>query len=113
MPFPAFVALTFLTATATLAAVRLLSERPALAALAGAGGATALLLFIGPVYFDCFADDAYITFRYSDHLANGLGPNWNSTGHVEGYTTFSWMALLAALAGAVARLFSEVTGEVH
>ncbi|MBI4570619.1 MAG: hypothetical protein HY723_01615, partial [Chloroflexi bacterium] len=112
MPFPLFVAVTFLIAAGTLVAVRLLAARPALAALAGAAGATALLIMIGPGYVICIADDAYITFRYSDHLANGLGPNWNSTGHVEGYTTFSWMALLAALAklGAGIVAASQVLG---
>lgn len=40
-------------------------------------------------------DDAYITFRYSQHLARGLGPVWNPGERVEGYTSPSWMALMA------------------
>lgn len=40
-------------------------------------------------------DDAYITFRYSDHLASGLGPVWNPEQPVEGYTNFLWMVLTA------------------
>jgi hypothetical protein len=41
-------------------------------------------------------DDAYITLRYSRHLAIGLGPTFNETGpRAEGYTTFLWMLLLA------------------
>lgn len=41
-------------------------------------------------------DDAYITFRYADNLANGLGPVYNPGEVVEGYTTFLWMAMLSA-----------------
>jgi arabinofuranosyltransferase len=42
-------------------------------------------------------DDAYITYRYSRHLAEGLGPVWNpGERSVEGYTNFSWMMLVAA-----------------
>ncbi|GAB1515303.1 hypothetical protein JCM33774_73460 [Actinophytocola sp. KF-1] len=38
-------------------------------------------------------DDAFITFRYSDHLAAGHGPVWNvGEDPVEGFTNFLWMA---------------------
>jgi len=42
-------------------------------------------------------DDAYITFRYARHLAEGYGAGaWNHTGeHVEGYSSLLWMLLLA------------------
>ena len=41
-------------------------------------------------------DDAFITFRYSAHLAAGHGPVWNvGEAPVEGYTNFLWMLLLA------------------
>ena len=40
-------------------------------------------------------DDAYITFRYSRFLATGLGPYFNPGEHVEGYTNFLHMLLLA------------------
>ncbi len=50
----------------------------------------------------CFAwfhrhleDDAFITFRYSKHMAEGLGPVWNADQRVEGYTNFLWMLLMA------------------
>ncbi len=43
-------------------------------------------------------DDAYITFRYSAALADGLGPYWNPGEHVEGYTNFLWMLVLAPVA---------------
>jgi hypothetical protein len=97
MPFPIFVLLASGIAASTMAAVAFLTRRPWLAALAGITGATALLLVHGALYFDYYADDSYITLRYSKHLAEGLGPNWNSEGHVEGYTTFLWMGLLAGV----------------
>lgn len=41
-------------------------------------------------------DDAYIAFRYAEHLANGLGFIWNVGGErVEGYTSVFQIALLA------------------
>ncbi len=43
-------------------------------------------------------DDAYISFRYARHWAEGVGLVFNAGEHVEGYTNFLWVALLAALA---------------
>ncbi len=40
-------------------------------------------------------DDAYISFRYADNWARGLGPVFNAGERVEGYTNFLWTALLA------------------
>lgn len=40
-------------------------------------------------------DDAYISFRYSRHLADGLGLVWNPGERVEGYTNFLWVVLIA------------------
>jgi arabinofuranosyltransferase len=40
-------------------------------------------------------DDAFITFRYSRNLVNGLGPVWNRDYVVEGYTNFLWMIFIA------------------
>lgn len=42
-------------------------------------------------------DDAYIAFRYSKNLANGLGFSFQAGEHVEGFTCFSWVVLGAAL----------------
>lgn len=42
-------------------------------------------------------DDAFITFRYSQNLVDGLGAVYNAGERVEGYTSLSWM--LAAAAG--------------
>src|SRR6266540_3239895 len=59
-------------------------------------------------------DDAYITFRYARHLAEGYGLGaWNHTGeHVEGYSSLLWMLLLAGAArlGVDVRLASKVLG---
>jgi arabinofuranosyltransferase len=59
-------------------------------------------------------DDAYITFRYARHLAEGYGLGaWNRTGeHVEGYSSLLWTLLLggAAALGVDVRLASKVLG---
>jgi hypothetical protein len=59
-------------------------------------------------------DDAYITFRYARHLAEGYGLGaWNRTGeHVEGYSSLLWTLLLAGAArfGVDVRIASKVFG---
>jgi len=41
-------------------------------------------------------DDAYITLRYSQNVARGIGAVYNAIGpRAEGYTSYLWMALLA------------------
>ena len=59
-------------------------------------------------------DDAYITFRYARHLAEGYGLGaWNRTGaHVEGYSSLLWTLLLggAAYLGVDVRMASKVFG---
>src|SRR6187549_190922 len=59
-------------------------------------------------------DDAYITFRYARHLAQGYGLGaWNRTReHVEGYSSLLWTLLLAGAAwlGADLRIASKVFG---
>src|SRR5512147_1338293 len=59
-------------------------------------------------------DDAYITFRYARHLAEGYGLGaWNHTGeHVEGYSSLLWTLLLAGAVrlGADVRIASKVFG---
>ena len=43
------------------------------------------------------ADDSFISFRYSENLADGHGPVWNHVGpQTDGYTSALWMALVAA-----------------
>src|SRR5262245_10563499 len=59
-------------------------------------------------------DDAYITYRYARHLAEGYGLGaWNHTGpHVEGYSSPLWTVLLggAVWLGADVRVASKVFG---
>ena len=59
-------------------------------------------------------DDAFITFRYARHLAEGYGLGaWNRTGeHVEGYSSLLWTLLLAGAArlGVDVRIASKVFG---
>lgn len=42
------------------------------------------------------SDDAFISFRYADNLAEGLGLVWNDGERVEGYTNFLWVLLISA-----------------
>jgi len=55
----------------------------------------AIYLFQVKYYWHYVNDDAYITYRYSRLLATGNGPYYNIGEHVEGYTNFSLMLLLA------------------
>jgi len=41
------------------------------------------------------SDDAFVTFRYVHNLLTGLGPVYNASEHVEGYTHFLWFILLS------------------
>jgi len=41
-------------------------------------------------------DDAYITFHYAQNMLAGHGPVYNLGEHVEGYTNFAWLLLVAA-----------------
>jgi len=52
----------------------------------------AMLLWRGPQ----LVDDAFITMRYSFHLAHGDGPVFNPGERVEGFSNPLWMLLLAA-----------------
>ena len=48
-------------------------------------------------YWLFVSDDAYISFRYAEHLATGRGLEWNPGYRVEGYTNFLWVVLIAGL----------------
>ncbi len=65
------------------------------AALTSASFVSAAVLFawLWSDYREYWLDDAFITFRYSRHLAEGLGPVYNLGERVEGYTSFLWMLL--------------------
>jgi hypothetical protein len=114
VPFPLYVAAGMAIAAGTMAATWRAGQRLSVAGAVLVGGATGLFLLHGLGYFHPSVplDDAFITFRYSRHFADGLGPNWNSSGRVEGYTSFSWMALLAGFAriGADPVVTSQVLG---
>ena len=53
-----------------------------------------------------YFDDAFISFRYSRHLVDGLGLVWNPGERVEGYTNFLWVLMVAA--GMVAGIAPEI-----
>ena len=56
-----------------------------------------LALFLYRVsQFFFIGDDAFISFRYAQNLANGEGPVWNPGYRVEGYTNFLWVLIGAA-----------------
>ncbi len=61
-------------------------------------GATALgLVAHAWPRWDSVVDDAYISARYAEHLAEGYGLVYNAIGDpVEGYTNLAWTVLLAA-----------------
>ncbi len=94
MTFPIFVLLAGIIALATLAASFALPR--AGAAAAAIGGAMAVTSINAAFYLRHYSDDGYITLRYARNLADGVGPVWNPGEHVEGYTDFLWMALIAA-----------------
>ncbi len=60
-----------------------------------AGGA--ILYLHGWLYFHYTADDAYISYRYARNLADGGGLVWNPGQHVEGYSNFLWVMILAGM----------------
>jgi len=68
----------------------------------------------GTRYF-CLFDDAMISMRYAENLAEGRGLVWNEGERVEGYTNFLWTLLLSALhrpglAPAATCLLAQVLG---
>ncbi len=88
-----------------------LSRREAtLLAIAAIG----VVLAVTSLFWRLTLDDAYITFRYARHLAEGYGFGaWNRTGErVEGYSSPLWMMLLggAARLGISLRLASKALG---
>lgn len=50
---------------------------------------------VGKTWFIC--DDAFISFRYSRNIVDGLGIVFNRSDAVEGYTNFLWVLELAAI----------------
>jgi arabinofuranosyltransferase len=69
------------------------------AAFGAALVATLVLLLAHAAEYEFLTDDAYISFRYARHLAEGHGLVFNpGLPPVEGYTNFLWVLLLAGLA---------------
>ena len=66
-------------------------------AIAAVAGSAALLLLHSLFYFHYTSDDAYISYRYARNLADGVGLVWNPGEHVEGYSNFLWVVILAGL----------------
>ena len=86
----------------------------------GAGGAGVALfgasLGLGSFWLwtlgDGAYDDAYIYFRYAENLLAGNGAVFNPGEHVEGYSSFSWLLLVAlgALLHVPLDLWSQLLG---
>lgn len=57
-------------------------------------------------------DDAFISFRYAEHLATGQGLVWFPGDRIEGYTNFLWTLLMAIpmLLGWEPILFAQLLG---
>ncbi|WP_033294126.1 ArnT family glycosyltransferase [Amycolatopsis jejuensis] len=53
------------------------------------------LSLVHQLMFGTVAEDAYISFRYSENLAAGNGLVFNPGEHVEGYSNFLWVILVA------------------
>ena len=60
-------------------------------------GAAAVALIVHARWYRFVCDDAFITLRYAKNLATLGSPVYNPGEHVEGYTNFLWMTLIAAL----------------
>lgn len=97
MSFPLLILPTL--GIAAIAAMLAGDRRAPIWAVAVAAGTGVLLLHLA--YFQFYqADDAFISFRYAQNWAEGLGPLWNEGERVDGYTNFLWTALLAVAAKA-------------
>ena len=62
----------------------------------------ALVTLLGVIHQAMFrtrAEDAFITFRYALNLATGKGVVFNPGEHVEGYSNFLFLVVLAGLKG--------------
>ncbi len=73
---------------------------------------TAALFFVFVRRFFFLCDDAFISFRYAEHLANGMGLVWNPGERVEGYTNFLWVVLMSVVmrAGLSPEFWSNAIG---
>jgi arabinofuranosyltransferase len=71
------------------------------------------LSLLHQLLFATVTEDALVTFRYAQNIADGNGPVFNPGERVEGYTNFSWLVLVAlprAAFGADVRTTAVVLG---
>lgn len=92
----------------------MIQRRPQFFGVLGLGVAAAILLALQAAYWRYTVDDAYISYRYAENVANGLGFVFNAGEPVEGFTNFLWVVLLAAAhsLGANTVLVSKLLGGV-
>ena len=57
----------------------------------------AMLFLHARAYLPFLSDDALISLRYAQRLAEGKGLTWNDGERVEGYTNFLWTVACAGL----------------
>ncbi len=91
MPFQAIVSGALIVVAGLLWACARGRPRVALGAFVALLAAT----LMHTLAYDSLQDDAFISFRYASHWANGLGPIFNPGERVEGYSNFLLVALLA------------------
>ncbi|WP_410667311.1 hypothetical protein [Amycolatopsis sp. cmx-4-68] len=53
------------------------------------------LSLLHQLLFATVTEDAYVSFRYAQNIADGTGPVFNPGERVEGYTNFLWLVLIA------------------
>lgn len=92
-----------------LGAIGLASLAARLAARLGLAALCLIVGFSGVIWPAWLSDDAFISFRYAQNLADGHGLVYNVGERVEGYTNFLW-TILAAL---VIRLGGDVATWSH
>jgi arabinofuranosyltransferase len=63
---------------------------------AALGGCVGVAFVVNAQHYRFLSDDAFISYRYSRHLVDGLGLVWNPGQAVEGYTNFLWVLIVAA-----------------
>lgn len=71
------------------------------------------LSLLHQLLFATVTEDALVTFRYAQNIADGNGPVFNPGERVEGYTNFLWLVLVAlprAAFGADVRTTAVVLG---
>ena len=63
--------------------------------------AVAVFALLRAVRLAWLCDDSFISIRYAQNFADGLGLVYNAGEYVEGYTNFLWTVMLAAYSPAL------------